>query len=93
MHERRIKLRADTLVAGRAEFAGSDCDVDCLALNFSPSGACLEFPVGTTVPRFFSLALGLEPAPSPVRVIWRREDRVGVAYQDARTRVPDVIAG
>jgi len=93
MHERRFKLRADTTVSGRAAFAGADRDVGCTALNFSPAGACLEFAPGTTVPRFFDLALGLEPAASPVRVVWRREDFVGVAFQDARAHVPDIIPG
>lgn len=88
-----MKLRADTTVSGRAAFAGFEHDVGCMALNFSPVGACLAFPAGTTVPRFFDLVLGMEPAPSPVRVIWRREDTVGVAFQDARTHVPDVIPG
>jgi hypothetical protein len=93
MDDRRSKLRAEATVSGRAAFAGVDCEIGCTALNFSPSGACLEFAPGTTVPRFFDLALGLEPAASPVRVVWRREDFVGVAFQDARPNVPDVIPG
>lgn len=93
MHERRWKLRADTTIMGRAAFAGAEHDVDCIALNFSPIGACLTFPAGTSVPRHFDLVLGLEPAPSPVRVVWRRAERVGVAFQDARPHVPDVIPG
>ncbi|WP_192707109.1 PilZ domain-containing protein [Methylobacterium sp. OAE515] len=93
MHERRWKLRADTAVSGRAAFAGSEHDVGCMALNFSPVGACLAFPAGTTVPRYFDLVLGLEPAPSPVRVVWRQAERVGVAFQDARPHVPDVMPG
>lgn len=93
MLERRFKLRADTTIAGRAAFAGVEHDVSCMALNFSPAGACLAFPAGTNVPRFFDLVLGLEPAPSPVRVVWRRAERVGVAFQDARPHVPDVIPG
>lgn len=93
MHERRLKLRADTSVIARAAFDGAEHDVGCIALNFSPIGACLAFPAGTSVPRHFDLVLGLEPAPSPVRVVWRRDDTVGVAFTDARPRVPDVIPG
>ncbi len=93
MVERRAKLRADTVVHGRAAFAGGNTDVRCTALNFSPAGACLMFPAGTTVPRHFSLVLGLEPASSPVRVIGRRQDVVGVAFQAVRMNVPDVLPG
>lgn len=92
MDERRAKLRADTAVVGRAAFAGGATDVHCVALNFSPIGACLTFPAGTPVPRHFRLALGLEPAASDVRVVWRRADVVGVAFVAPRA-VPDVIAG
>lgn len=92
MEERRWKLRADAAVPGRAAFAGRNDEVQCIALNFSPSGACLVFPGRDTVPRLFSLALGLEPAASPVRVVWRRADAVGVVFTEPRANTPDVIA-
>jgi len=92
MNERRAKLRADTVVHGRATFAGDAHGVRCTALNFSPAGACLMFPGGTPVPRYFQLALGLEPAASDVRVVWRRAEVVGVAFVAPRA-VPDVLPG
>ncbi|WP_409566929.1 PilZ domain-containing protein [Methylobacterium sp. J-048] len=93
MFERRGKLRAKAVVPGRAALPGIDKAVRCIALDFSPSGACLLFPDGTTVPRMFELALGHEPAASAVRVVWRREDRVGVAFMAPRVNVPDVVPG
>jgi hypothetical protein len=93
MCERRAKLRVRTTIEGRAAFPGGRTDVRCIVTNFSPVGACLSFVPGTTVPRMFQLAIGQEPAASLVRVVWRREEVVGVAYQVPRAGVPDVIPG
>ncbi|WP_370693846.1 PilZ domain-containing protein [Methylobacterium sp. NEAU K] len=93
MQQRREKLRVQATVEGRASLPGREADVRCIVLNFSPIGACLAFSAGTTVPRVFDLAIGAEPAASTVRVVWRREDVVGVAFLAPRARVPDVIPG
>jgi len=93
MYERRGKLRVTATIEGHASFPGINTDARCIVTNFSPVGACLSFAPGVTVPRMFELAIGQEPVASAVRVVWRREDLVGVAYTTARSQVPDVIPG
>ena len=92
MYERRAKLRVRATIEGHAAFPGVDAEVRCLVVNHSPVGACLSFVPGTTVPRYFNLAIGHEPAASPVRLVWKREDAAGVAFVAPRS-VPDVIPG
>ena len=88
-----MKLRVEATIEGHAAFPGIDGEVRCIVTNHSPIGACLAFTSGLAVPRFFDLAIGQEPVPSTVRVVWRREDSVGVAYATPRFGVPDVIPG
>lgn len=93
MQDRRTKLRVEATVEGHVAFPGVDVGVRCIVTNHSPVGACLAFPPGLAVPRYFKLAIGQEPMPSTVRIVWRREDLVGVAYAAPRSGVPDVISG
>ena len=93
MYERRGKLRVTATIEGHASFPGIDTDTRCIVTNFSPVGACLSFTPGVTVPRMFELAIGQEPIASAVRVVWRRQDLVGVAFQATRANVPDVVPG
>ena len=72
---------------------GLDGEVRCIVMNHSPIGACLAFATDLVVPRYFDLAIGQEPFPSAVRVVWRRETSVGVAYAAPRSGIPDVIPG
>jgi hypothetical protein len=93
MHNRRAKLRVEATIEGHVAFPGIDAEVRCIVTNHSPAGACLAFTPGLEVPRYFDLAIGQEPVPSGVRVVWRRENAVGVAYAAPRAGVPDVIPG
>jgi hypothetical protein len=92
MLERRAKLRAHTALPGHAAFATLDAEVACTILDFSSVGACLTFEDGVAVPRLFALRIGLDPDVYEVRVVWRRPDRLGVAFLNPRA-IPDVVAG
>ena len=92
MVERRVKLRARAAVPGRAVFAIATTEVPCVVLDFSAEGACLTFAEGVAPPRSFDLHIGLDPEPCTVRVVWRRPDRLGVAFLKPRA-VPDVVLG
>jgi hypothetical protein len=50
------------------------------------------FTSGTKVPDTFDLAIGKESIGLPVRVVWRRNAMMGVAFLIPRI-VPDVIPG
>lgn len=93
MLERRAKLRAKIALPGHAAFPGAAAGVRCLVVNLSTIGACLSFGTGTRVPKHFSLRIGVDRESYPVRVAWRRESDVGVAFVAPRAGVPDVIHG
>lgn len=93
MFERRSKLRAKVALPGHAAFPSAAAEVRCVVINLSNVGACISFPTGVPVPRLFSLRIGLDPKPHEMRVIWRRESDVGVAFLAPRANVPDVIPG
>lgn len=92
MLERRAKLRVTSTLEGQASIAGSSVRSPCVVLNHSPTGACVLFASGTKVPNTFDLAIGKESAALPVRVVWRRNGMIGVAFLIPRI-VPDVIPG
>jgi hypothetical protein len=93
MQNRRAKLRVEATIEGRVAFPGLDAELRCIVTNHSPVGACLAFAPSLAVPSHFDLAIGQEPFPSAVRVVWRRKGVVGVAYAAPRSGVPDVIPG
>ena len=92
MLERRAKLRVTSTLEGQASLAGTRVRSPCVVLNHSPTGACVLFTSGTKVPNTFDLAIGSESAALPVRVVWRRNAMMGVAFLIPRV-VPDVIPG
>lgn len=92
MLERRTKLRVTSTLQGQASLAGTRVRSPCVVLNHSPNGACVLFASGTKVPNTFDLAIGHESVASPVRVVWRRNATMGVAFLVPRI-VPDVIPG
>lgn len=92
MLERRSKLRVTATLKAHAFFNRFGADGPCLVLNHSPEGACLLFPAGTRVPNTFELAIGEIANALPVKVMWRNQTTVGVAFTIPRI-VPDVIPG
>jgi len=51
----------------------------------------LSFATGLPVPRLFSLRFGSNPKAHEVRVAWKRNSDVGVAFLTPRVDVPDVL--
>ncbi|WP_409566669.1 PilZ domain-containing protein [Methylobacterium sp. E-005] len=92
MLERRAKLRVTSTLEGQASIAGSRVRSPCVVLNHSPTGACVLFASGTKVPNTFDLSIGKGSTTLPVRVVWRRNATMGVAFLVPRI-VPDVIPG
>jgi hypothetical protein len=91
MLERREKLRAKVAIPGYAAFPGVALETRCLIVDLSGAGACLSFATGLPVPRLFSLRFGSNPKAHEVRVAWKRNSDVGVAFLTPRVDVPDVL--
>jgi PilZ domain len=76
--EKRGAPRKPVLMSGAIEFAGSV--INCLISNISISGAALEVNSPNDIPERFNLAFKADDTHIPCRVIWRQEDRIGVAF-------------
>jgi hypothetical protein len=76
--EKRAAPRKPVLMSGAIEFAGSV--INCLISNISISGAALEVDSPRDIPERFNLAFKADDTHIPCRVIWRQEDRIGVAF-------------
>ena len=79
MQERRSNPRRRVLKAGRIAF-GRAGGFDCMIRNLSDKGACLEVENLVGVPDSFTLVIDHDHMRQPCHIIWRKEKRIGVAF-------------
>jgi hypothetical protein len=65
-------------MSGAIEFAGGT--INCLISNMSISGAALEVTNVHDIPVRFSLFFKTDGTRIPCHVIWRQNERIGVAF-------------
>jgi len=65
-------------MSGAIEFTGST--VNCLISNMSIAGAELEVSNPLEIPERFNLFFKADGTHIPCHVIWRQEERMGVAF-------------
>jgi hypothetical protein len=78
MVETRIAPRYRIAKAAAIEFIGGP--VSCVVRDISTTGAALEVPSQIGIPAQFTLVLPDEGLHLPCQVVWRREFRIGVAF-------------
>jgi PilZ domain len=78
MDEHRIAPRHRKLKAGTIEFGGGG--IDCTIRNMSETGAALEVVTPLFIPDRFTLFVLSENLKKPCHIVWRREKRIGVAF-------------
>jgi hypothetical protein len=76
--ERRAKARKPVLMSAVIQFAGST--INCLIYDISISGAALEITNPRDSPDRFNLVFQVDGTHIPCHVIWREEERIGVAF-------------
>jgi len=76
--ERRAVPRKPVLMSGTIQFAGGA--VNCLVRDMSISGAALDVAGPHDIPERFNLVFKADGTRIPCRVVWRQEERVGVAF-------------
>jgi hypothetical protein len=76
--ERRAGLRKPVLMSGAIKFAGST--INCLIRNISISGAALDVTDPLDIPERFDLVFKADGTHIPCHVIWRQQERIGVAF-------------
>jgi hypothetical protein len=78
MVERRVTGRHRVLKAGTIEFGGGV--IDCTVRNVSNNGAALEVTSPIGIPAKFTLVLPGDGLHFRCRIIWRKNHRIGVAF-------------
>ena len=76
--EKRAAPRKPVLMSGAIEFAGSV--INCLVSNISISGVEIEVTSPNNIPERFNLVFKADNTHIPCHVVWRQEDRIGVAF-------------
>lgn len=80
MTERRTSPRQRSYLGGRIAFNTRASTMDCLVRNFTATGAKLEMSSAVMLPDAFDLAIPCKGIETRARVIWRREEAIGVAF-------------
>jgi len=78
MDNHRIAPRRRVLKAGSIEFGGGA--IDCTVKNLSETGAALEVVTPLFIPDRFTLFVPSAQSKRPCHVVWRKEKRIGVAF-------------
>jgi hypothetical protein len=65
-------------MSGAIEFAGGY--TNCLISDMSFSGAAVEVSNPNDIPERFNLVFKANDAHIPCHVVWRQNDRIGVAF-------------
>src|ERR1700681_1778383 len=79
--ERRAIPRTPVLMSGAIQFAG--CLINCLVCDMTISGAALEVAEPHDIPERFNLVFKADGTHIPCHVVWRQEDRIGVAFDSS----------
>jgi hypothetical protein len=79
MTEHRTARRHRVLKGGTIAFNGA-AGISCTVRNLSETGAALDVisPVG--IPAAFTLVIDGDNVAKPCHVVWRKEKRIGVAF-------------
>jgi hypothetical protein len=79
MDENRKAIRRRVLKSATIEFdRGAH---SCAVRNLSKAGAALDVPYALAIPHEFTLIMETDQASRHCRVIWRKENRLGVAFE------------
>jgi hypothetical protein len=78
MNEHRAATRHRVLKAGTISFGGGA--IDCTVRNLSETGAALEVITPLFIPDRFTLVIQTEQLKRPCHIVWRKEKRIGIAF-------------
>jgi hypothetical protein len=82
MHDRRESVRNKVMLGGVAEIGEHGTTRDCIVRNLSDNGATIEFSNVVELPREqLSLRIARKGRSFMVKVIWWRDNFVGVAFR------------
>lgn len=76
--EKRVSRRKPILMSGAIKVR--DSTINCLVRDMTISGATLDVSNAQGIPERFNLVFKAAGANIPCHVIWRQDDRIGVAF-------------
>jgi len=79
MTNNRVAQRQRVFKAGTIEFGGAA--IDCTVRNLSATGAALDVASPVGIPSKFVLIVKGDAIQRQSRVVWRKEQRIGVAFE------------
>ena len=79
----RAAPRQRVLKAATIEFGGGA--IDCTIRNWSKTGAALDVTSPIGIPDHFKLVQKSDHSSRRCRMMWRKETRIGVTFEDAQT--------
>jgi hypothetical protein len=83
MTERRHEFRLETSRSVRIILVDGEAPISCILHDISGSGGCLEVSELVQLPETFQLIPDDgEPSGYPCRMVWRKESRVGITFDD-----------
>ena len=80
MDNKRSSKRQRVLKSGRIVFAGGSFSIDCTIRNLSETGGRLQVPTTVSILEKFTLVDAHAGTRHEVRVVWRRNDQIGVRF-------------
>jgi PAS domain-containing protein len=86
MMERRKAQRSRSLRGGKILFNNKQSVITCTVRNLSDGGANLHVQNTQGVPAFFDLLIEGEPAHRACDVVWKAQNRIGVAFCSSGSR-------
>jgi hypothetical protein len=89
MQDRRQCARDKVLLGGVAEIGKIGATVDCVVRDFSENGACVEINPAATLSDEINLTVRRKERSYLARMIWRRANRVGLAFRAMVTDTPE----
>jgi PilZ domain len=81
MEERRKHLHHWALKSGKIAFNQRASVVDCTIRDLSETGACLHVASTIGIPDNFELLFEVDKQYRGCRIVWRSENKIGVAFQ------------
>ncbi|MBX9646082.1 MAG: PilZ domain-containing protein [Xanthobacteraceae bacterium] len=78
MDDHRNAPRRRVLKLGSIQFGGGA--IDCTVRNLSQTGAALEVVSPLYIPDCFTLVVQTDQLKRPCHIVWRKEKRIGVAF-------------
>jgi hypothetical protein len=79
MEEHRAAQRRRVLKAGTISFGGGGA-ISCTVRNLSGTGAALDVASPVGIPDLLTLSIEAEQGSRPCKVVWRKENKIGVRF-------------